>query len=67
MCLEFDTILSIRGPDAKAGEGTIQITGRDGQTSTIRVEGGEGKLRDVYSMVRFLDRVVAQKRGAAGE
>jgi hypothetical protein len=62
-CLKFHDLLSIRGPDDKTGSGRIQVAERNGHSSTIRIEGGNGKFRDVYSMVRFLDRVVAQKRG----
>ena len=62
-CLEYGNLQTIRGPDAKTGDGVIQITEHDGRSSIIRVEGRDGKYRDVYSMVRFLDRVAAQKRG----
>jgi hypothetical protein len=63
ICLEFNNLHSIRGPDTKTGDGAIQIAEQDGRSSIIRVEGGDGKYRDVYSMVRFLDRVAAHKRG----
>jgi hypothetical protein len=65
--LKFDDLLSIRGPDEKTGDGTIQLAEQGGRSSTIRVEGGNGKFRDVYGMVRFLDRVVARQRGVKSE
>lgn len=57
--LAFADVLSVRGPASKDGDGDILVTETDGQTTLIRVAGHDGENKDVYNMVRFLDRVVA--------
>jgi hypothetical protein len=60
-CLEFANLRSVRGPGEKGGGAELKVELLDGTSRVIRIEGGDGKYRDVYSMVRFIDRVIELK------
>jgi hypothetical protein len=57
-CLEFASLRDVRGPDEKTGAVELELDLLDGSSRALRIEGGDGKYRDVYSVVRFLARVI---------
>jgi hypothetical protein len=59
-CIRFENLRAISGPDSKSGAGAIELVEHDGRRSTLTVAGGDGNHRDVFNMVRFLDRVLAR-------
>ncbi len=61
-CVEFASLRDVRSPDEKTAAAEIKLNLLDGSNRVIRIEGGDGKYRDVYSMIRFLDRVIELKR-----
>ncbi len=61
-CVEFEAVRHVRGPGEKTAGAEVTMELLDGSSRSIWVEGGDGKYRDVYSMVRFLARVVELKR-----
>jgi hypothetical protein len=59
--IEFSEIESTRSPSA-ADEGTdISLVLRSGIVVSLRVGGTDGRFRDVFSFVRFLDRVLEDR------
>jgi hypothetical protein len=58
--VEFSSLRSVLGPTDKTGS-EVKLGLRDGGSRIIRIEGNEGKYRDVFSVVRFLDRVMDLK------
>lgn len=61
-CLEFASLRDVRGPAEKAVAMEVNLELLDGSSRVICIEGGDGKYRDVYSVVRFLDRVIESRR-----
>lgn len=57
----FSRLRSVRGPDDKSAGDEITLTLHEGATQIIRVAGGDGKYKDVHSMVQFLARVSEKK------
>jgi len=60
--IQFRHLLTVRGPNEKEADGDLHLTLQGGGDITLRVEGGDGKYKDVYSMVRFLSRVIETKK-----
>jgi hypothetical protein len=56
--VRFDDLHAVRGPQDKDSIGDIDLHLSDGRKKVVRVGGRDGNQRDVYSMVRFLTRIV---------
>ena len=56
--IQYDHIVRIEGPKEKLAADRIDVVLRSGETVQLRIAGGEGKFRDVFNFVRFLDRVL---------
>jgi hypothetical protein len=59
--IEFSDIKSIVGPRADTGSSEISLVLLSGIVVRFAIEGREGKYRDVFSFVRFLDRVIEDR------
>jgi hypothetical protein len=54
----FASIRSVHGTQDKAAGTDISLEMQDGTIRSLSIYGAEGKDRDVFSMVRFLMRVI---------
>jgi hypothetical protein len=60
--IEFSQIESTRSPSAADDDNAvIALVLRSGIVVNLRVAGTEGRFRDVFSFVRFLDRVLEDR------
>ena len=59
--VNFDDLRAVRGPQVKDDTGNIELHLSDGRKKVVCVGGRDGNQRDVYSMVRFLMRVVEHR------
>lgn len=55
--LNYEHIESIRIPSRKEEAAELEIHLYDGYTTRIPVRGGQGRFRDAFEFLRFLDRV----------
>ena len=62
----FDDVEGSHGPREKLVDDCITIVLKSGSHMKVRIAGGDGRFRDVYSFVRFIDRVVSDRKGAGG-
>ena len=60
--IAFDDITSTQAPPEKADASEIRVALVDGSFRVLRICGGEGQFRDLYDFLRFLDRVLADRR-----
>jgi hypothetical protein len=60
--IAFSELESIRGPSAVEDSSDISLKLRSGIIVSLRVAGKDSKFRDVFSFVRFLDRVLEDRR-----
>jgi hypothetical protein len=58
----YAEIQSVHGPAEKQRDLDIRASLRSGTVVTLRIAGADGRFRDVYSFVRFLDRVLEDMR-----
>jgi hypothetical protein len=59
--VEFSDIASIHSPSAADDSADISLVLRSRIAVNLRVAGREGRFRDVFSFVRFLDRVLEDR------
>ncbi len=59
--IEFSEIESTRSPSAADYNTDISLVLRSGNAVSLRVAGTDGRFRDVFSFVRFLDRVLEDR------
>jgi hypothetical protein len=60
--IEFADIESIQSPSAEDESPDISVRLRSGIVVRLRVAGKDGRFRDVFNFVRFLDRVLEDRR-----
>ena len=60
--IRFDEIDSTHGPHNKDVHDAIAVVMKSGARTQLRIAGGVGRFKDVFSFVRFLDRVVEDQR-----
>lgn len=65
--IEFSDVASIRSPSAADDGADISLVLRSGIAVNLRVAGRDGRFRDVFSFVRFLDRVLEDRLSIPGE
>jgi hypothetical protein len=56
--VRFSEIASIQAPSAESESAEIQIMVKSGTVYHLRISGRDGRFRDVFNFVRFLDRVL---------
>jgi hypothetical protein len=56
--IPFAELGGIQGPHTKADASRISLTLRSGLVVNLEIHGRDGKFQDVFSFVRFLDRVM---------
>ncbi|MDZ4259569.1 MAG: hypothetical protein U0974_09130 [Gemmatimonadales bacterium] len=59
--LLFDEIASTHGPTDKVLDDVITVVMKSGIRTPLRIAGGDGRFKDVFSFVRFIDRVMADR------
>ena len=60
----FDDIATTHGPAEKLVDDVITIVLKSGARAQMRIAGGDDRFKDVYSFVRFIDRVVEDRKCA---
>lgn len=60
--IALDEIDSTRGPQEKGVGDAITINMKSGIRTQLRIAGRDGKFQDVLSFVRFLDRVIEDRK-----
>jgi hypothetical protein len=58
LSIPYAEIQSVHGPVEKQRDLDIRADLRSGKVVTLRIAGADDRFRDVYSFVRFLDRVI---------
>lgn len=56
--IKFSELRSIQAPGIDNGDSEILLTLKSGIVVSMRIAGTDGRFRDVFSFVRFLDRVI---------
>jgi len=56
-CINFSDIRSVAGPGADTNSSNISIVLKSGIAVLLPIAGRDGKYRDVFSFIRFLNRV----------
>jgi hypothetical protein len=59
--IKFSELRSIRAPNAENGDPEIRLTLKSGIVVSLKVAGADDRFRDVYSFIRFLDRVLEDR------
>lgn len=59
--IKFSELRSIQASGAENGDPEILLTLKSGIVVGIRVAGADDRFRDVFSFVRFLDRVIEDR------
>ena len=59
--IEFSDIRSVAAPSADTDSSEISLVLLSGMAVRFAIEGRDGKYRDVFSFVRFLDRIVEDR------
>lgn len=57
----YSEIQSVHGPAEKQRDLDIRATLVSGRVVSLRIAGADGQFRDVYSFLRFLDRVLEDR------
>ena len=60
--ISFDDIETTEGPKEKLIEDTITVVLKSGIRTELRIAGGDDRFKDVFGFVRFIDRVVEDRR-----
>jgi hypothetical protein len=60
--IKFDDIATTQGPKEKLTDDTITVVLKSGIETTVRIAGGDDRFKDIFSFVRFIDRVVEDRR-----
>lgn len=58
----FDDIATTHGPAEKLVDDAITIVLKSGTRTQIRIADGDGRFKDVFSFVRFIDRVIEDRK-----
>lgn len=61
-CVEFSELESVHGPQNKDDDFDIVLTLRSGTKIHLTIAGTEGRFRDIFSFVRFLNRVLEDRK-----
>jgi hypothetical protein len=59
--IKFAELKSIRAPSADDSESEISLVLKSGNVIGLRIAGSDHQFRDVFSFVRFLDRVLEDR------
>jgi hypothetical protein len=62
----FRSMVRALFPEGKVDIRHLDLALSDGSVVRLRIEGGTGRFLDVFSFVRFFDRVLADRRAASG-
>ena len=59
--VDFSSLRAVHVPDSfeKTSLAELQLELRDGSRTTLHIDGGDGKFRDIYEFIRFFNRVIA--------
>ena len=60
----FDHIDTTKGPNDKSVDDSIRVVLKSGVQTEIRIAGGDGRFKDVFGFVRFINRVLEDRRSA---
>ena len=61
--IQFAELSGIQGPQTKADASRISLTLRSGIAVSLEIHGRDEKFQDVFSFLRFLDRVMEDQSG----
>lgn len=56
--IRYDEMIKVWTEDDKHEASTISLRLTDGRTASIRISGGHQRFRDVWEVIRFLDRAM---------
>jgi hypothetical protein len=60
--IRFDDIETTEGPREKLIDNVVIVVLKSGIRTELRIAGGDDRFKDVFGFVRFLDRVVEDRR-----